>query len=160
MTILTTIYNQKTHIIWGLVVVAIASVAYHFFKKDPVTLTKTQVQTVEKVVSKDRIVYVDRTTTTHKKNGDVIVTVEHVNDSTKLDSKTNSQLSQKIVESFMKNYSISVMFPVLNNSLNVNSNPVDTRFMLGVRVFSSPIFLEAGSNVRLNELTLGLRLEF
>ncbi len=171
MPILTTVINQKTHIIYGIVIVLIASVAYHFFKKDPekivTTLTKveTKIQQVEKIVTKDRIVYKDRTITTHKKNGDVIVEVDHEHSDTKVasntQSKTQSQtvVQKTVVESFMKNYSIEAMFPISIKDIGY-PNPMDTQVSVGMRVFSLPVFAVVGTTPKLNSVLVGLRLEF
>lgn len=168
----TTLLNQKTHIIYGVIIILIASVAYHFFKKDPekivTTLTKivTQVKTVEQIVTKDKIVYVDRTITTHKKDGDIIVEVDHEHDAIVTHSDTKS--TQKVIESvtkqtvttFMKNYSLEVMFPIYNNSFALNTNPLDTQLSVGTRIFSSPLWLVVGTNFHFNQLLIGARTEF
>lgn len=172
MTLATTILSQKTHIIYGIIIVLIASVAYHFFKKDPEIITKTltkvqtKIQTVTKVVTKDKIVYVDRTITTHKVNGDTIVEVDHEHSDTAtkadIDTKTKTQTTviSKTTESFMKNYSIEAMFPIYNDSFSFNTNPLDTQISFGVRVFSLPVFAVVGTNFHFNQALVGLRMEF
>lgn len=172
MSIITTIVNQKSHIIYGVIILIVASVAYHFFKKDPekivTTLTKTvtQVQTVDKIVNKDRIVYVDKTITTRKKNGDVIVEVDHANSDTKTDttvqSKTETQtmVSKTTVQTFMKNYSIEAMFPLDPLNPAALPNPLDTQISLGVRIFSLPAFAVIGTDGHFNKVLIGLRVEF
>lgn len=172
MTITSFLSTQKTHIIYGGIILVVASIAYHFFKKDPEVITKvltkvvTQVQTVEKVVTKDKIVYVTRTITTHKKDGDVIVEVDHEKDDTEVHknvastTKTQSTVTEKTVESFMKSYSIEAMFPV--NPLNSTSlpDPLATQVQFGVRLFGTPVWAEIGTNGHLNTVLVGLRVEF
>ena len=169
------ILANKTHIIYGVLIILIGSIAYHFFKKDPEKITTTptkvvtQLQTVEKVVTKDKVVYVDRVivTTDHKKNGDVIVTkeVDHQHSDTQLAAKTDSQThtqsteQKQVVESFMKNYSVEGLFPV--NPFNpLLPNPLDTQVNFGMRVFDLPVFAVVGTNGHLNQLMVGLRVEF
>jgi len=166
MTILTTIANQKLHIIYGIIIILVGSLAYHFFKKDPAIITKTltkvitKVQTVEKVVTKDKVVYVTRTITTHKKDGDVVVEVDHEKDTSQVHADTKSKditkstVTQKTVETFLKNYSIEAFFPT--NSFT----PTGGTYMMGMRVFTLPVFVEVGTTGHFNQALVGLRLEF
>lgn len=176
MPIITTLINQKTHIIYGVIIVLIASLAYHFFKKDPekiittVTKTDVKIQTVEKIVTKDRIVYRDRhiVTVTTKANGDIITRTEDNKEHsiTKTKDKARTTIKEKqtetkqVVETFMKNYSIEVMFPILNNSFAPNTNPLDTQVSFGTRIFSTPLWLVAGSTFHFNQFFIGVRYEF
>lgn len=169
--ILQALQAQKVHIIYGVIILVIGSLAYHFFKKDPekivttLTKTETKIQTVDRLVNKDRIVYVDRTITTHKSNGDVVVEVDKEHDDTKTssDTKTKSQdtilVSKTTMESFMKNYSVETLFPM--NPFNPSfPNPLDTQLTVGMRIFSTPLWMVAGTTGRLNTALIGLRLEF
>ena len=145
--------------------------AYHFFKKDPAkiitTLTKveTKIQQVEKVVTKDRIVYVDRVIVTKKANGDVITETDHINDKTTLHADTNSStktqstVTKQTVETFMKNYSLEAMFPMPIATIGL-PNIMDTQLSFGMRIFSFPLFAVIGTTPRLNTLLVGVRVEF
>lgn len=175
MSILTTLLNQKTHIIYAVIIVIIASVGYHFFKKDPVkivtTVTKveTKVQTVQKIVNKDRIVYVNRTIKTidKKANGEIVTTIEtdkghsdtKTNSNTSSRTQTDTTITAKTVETFMKNYTVDALFPI--NPFNpALPNPLDTQVLLGVRIFDLPAYMVVGTTVRLNTALIGIRLEF
>lgn len=169
--ILQTLNSQRTHIIYGAIILMIGSLAYHFFKKDPekivttLTKTETKIQTVDRIVNKDRIVYIDRTITTHKANGDVVVEVdkEHADTKTNSDTKIKIQdttlVSKTSVESFMKNYSVETLFPV--NPINPRlPNPLDIQGSFGMRLFSTPLWGMVGTTGHFNTALLGLRYEY
>jgi len=153
MTIQTTLLEQKTHIIYGVIIVLIGSVAYHFFKKDPEIITKTltKIQTV----TQDKVVYVDRVIITKKKNGDVIREVDHQHSDTK--TKDVATTTQKEVQSFMKNYSIEFMFPPQIPTL---SGLYQSQVSVGMRIFSTPLWVVAGINGQFNAPMVGIRWEF
>lgn len=164
--------TTKAHIVYGIIIVFIASIAYHFFKKEPEKIIQTvdrvvtQVKTVEKVVTKDRIVYVDKKIVTHKKNGDIIVETdkEHSSTDTKANivSNTDTKTKEKdtTITSYQKNYSIEVLEKMNPTNLLYTPNPLDSQINFGVRLFSSPVSLVIGTTGRINSLYLGLRYEW
>lgn len=172
MTALSILKAQYHHIIYCLIIIGIASFAYHLFTRPPAeiikTLTKvvTQIQTVEKVVTKDKIVYVDRTIVTKKADGDVVTETDHEHDITEVHKDVASQATTQAkttsteTEKFLSRYSLEAFLPFPSLSNFGSPNPLDTQVVVGVRVFDTPIFLEAGSNARLNQAIVGLRIEF
>ncbi len=164
MTILEKINNQKTHIIYGVALLLVSSVAYHFFKKEPGVITKTltKVETKIQTVTKDRIVYVDRTIVTKEKNGTVITEVdhEHSDTTTHKDTKTVTAVTEKTVETFLKNYSIEALYPISYNSGLGVFDYSKVQLTVGTRIFSSPLWIVGGTTGQLNTVLVGLRYEW
>jgi len=164
----TIIKNNYHHIIYGIIIIALAGGVYHFFKKEPekIIQTVTKVVTQVKTVDKDRIVYVDRTITTTKPDGEKIVEVdhEHSNTDTKADIKsitdTHSVSQSTTVTSFQKNYSIETLFQIDPLNPTKMPDPRNNLFEFGYRLFGSDLWGVVGTTGRLDKLYLGLRYDF
>jgi hypothetical protein len=161
---MSTLVEQKTHILYGVIIVVIASVAYHLISAKPKEIIKTQIETkvVNNDVVKTQTVFVDRVITTKKTNGDIITEVDHSHITDEFIDKTSSKdtISKTEVIKFLSSYSIDVMYPLtLKDITNPILNPLDTQLLLGVRVFDFPVFVTAGTNLHLNQVIVGLRIE-
>ena len=170
---LTILREQKTHIIYGVVIVLLASVAYHFLVRKPTEIIKTKVETrietkvINRDVLKTRIVYIDKVIQTKKTNGDVVTETDHtlseynVTDKSKSTDTIKDTISQKEVIKFMNNYSVDVMYPItVQNIYSSAFNPLNLQVMGGMRIFDFPLFVTAGSDGHFNKILVGLRLEF
>ena len=163
---------QKTHIIYIIIILGVASVAYHFFNKPPekvtqvVTKTVTKTQVITKVVTKDRLVYVDKTITTKKANGDVITETDHEHSDTKTDTDLKqtkaltSNSTSTTITSYQKPYSLGVLVPF--NPLSPASVPnlLDSQVDFGVRILDSDWFAVVSTDPKFNKIMVGLRVEF
>lgn len=158
------IVNQKTHIIYGILLVVLGSIAFHLFSSKPKEIIKTEIKTkiVYRDVIKEKKVYVDKTTTIKKKNGDVVTIVDNSTSENIVYDKTKSEdtVSKSEVQRFMSSYTIDLMYPIINQSLSINKNPLDLQIIGGIRIFSLPVFLTAGSNLQFNQVLIGTRVEF
>lgn len=171
MTITDTLVKQKTHIIYGVVILVLCSVGYHFFSKTPSEIIKTKVETkIEtKIVNKDvvrtKTVFVDKVKETKKANGDVIVETSHIrsSDDTKDKSTIKDDLKSTVttteVIKFMKRYSIDVMYPMSISNIAA-FKPLDIQVMVGVRIFSLPVFATIGTDGHFDKIIVGARMEF
>jgi hypothetical protein len=172
MSLVDTLQTNKTHIIYGIGLILLGSVAYHFFKKDPVKVVtvETKVVTQEKIVNKivyvDRKIAVDKTITTHKANGDTVIEVNksHIDIVSKSDTKSTEKIAETNTKStevtFMKNYTIDVLFPINPLQPTAVPNPLDTQLLIGMRIFSFPVFVVSGTDFHFNKVLIGARLEF
>jgi CRISPR/Cas system endoribonuclease Cas6 (RAMP superfamily) len=165
--------TTKLHIVYGAIIVALTLGVVHYFNKPPEqlikTLTKvvTQVQTVEKVVTKDRIVYVDRKIVTKKKNGDVITETEHEHSATATQAATDTQTQTKSVTQeemmtqFYKKYSIDYSYkPIYNGSLDLHPNLQNSVLGFGYRVGDSPISVITSISDGGKSISTGVRVDF
>jgi len=163
------IANNKIHAIYIGIILCLL-ICYSLCGKQPKetivtqTVTKTEIKYVDRIVLKNNNVAVDRTTTTESKDGSKTTVVEHSVDLSTINSQTIAKIQNQTTETkteitrYQSNYQLSLMIPVKPFS-GMYPNPLDTRFTVGMRVFSLPVFLNAGSTVRFNEFTLGLTLE-
>jgi len=188
MTILSWLNTNKAHIIYGVIIVGLASIGYHFFKKEPVTVTKTQVVTkvvtqvvtkvvtqvvVKKVLVHDNIIK-NRRIVTRKPDGTVTTEIDSsVNKSVIADtnktvdktknittSQTIDQTSTKVVTSYAPNYLLSVFEPIpTHDILHPNFDAKNTQIILGTRVLDTPLFFDVGTNFGANSVLLGFTLE-
>lgn len=169
MSIVSILTNNKTHIIYGVLILVLVSICYNFFRQKPkeiiktLTETKIEKQIVNRDVVKTQTVYVDRVIETKKANGDVITETQHVRKDSDTKDKTKIKDSQEMVISktevikFLSSYTIDVMYPVTFDPV---FNPLDLQIMGGVRVFSLPVFITFGTNGHLNQFLVGARIEF
>lgn len=172
MTILSFLQAQKTHIIYGAVILVLTGVAYRLFVRQPATITQTKVVTqvviktvIQRVLVHDNVV-TNRVTETKKPDGtDTKVTETVVDRSVSQSSKYNkntqqSSVSTQTVTSFLAKYTLTVMYPItLGNILNPTFSASNTEIILGYRLGDTPILLNCGTTFGLNTLFLGITLE-
>lgn len=165
--------TTKLHLIYCCIVAILALLIVHFFNKPPAVITKTltkvetQIKTVEKVVTRDRIVYRDRRIVTRKKDGDVITEIIHehstMNTVAATDSvtQTQSKVQSTTTETSLSRYSLGISFkPIHNKSLETKPTLDNSSIELGIRVLSLPIFATAGIEDSGKSFSIGVRYEW
>ncbi len=165
MTILNILYNQKTHIIYGLIILGIIAGAYSLFVTHPKTITKTEV--VTKVVNKTQVVHDHITTTKYitlkKKDGSVLTEKIVSKDTSLINSSSTSNFSETKTETRtnQSKYSLSIIQPFEYNQLLTGTpNPANMEIIGGVRLFNSPILLQIGTTPLFNKVFTGVTVEF
>jgi len=158
------IVNQKTHIIYVIVLLVVAGVGYNLLSRKPKEIIKTETKIVEvaKDVVKVEKVFVDKIIVTKKRNGDVITETDksRIEEQTVDKSHSVATVTKTEVVKFMSRYSIDVMYPLgIENILNPSLDPRNIQVMAGVRVFSLPVFVTAGTDGHFNKIILGVRVE-
>jgi len=160
----TWISNQKTHIIYIILIVICLGVGYNLLSRKPKEIIKTLVETkvVIKEVEKEKKIFVDRVTTIKKINGDVITIKDNSRKEERILAKTSEAvtISKTEVIKFLSSYSVDVMFPI--NPLQITSAPnlLDTQVSVGIRLFDLPLFTVVGVDLHFNKVLIGARLEF
>ncbi len=173
MTILTFLSAQKTHIIYGLVIVGLLGVSYRLFVRKPETIVQTKVETKVVTIVQTKLVKVHDNIVTHKKivttkkDGTKIVETDSsvnksVSDTSQKVSKSDTlSLTQQTVTSYAPNYTLSVLYPIpLTGVFSPTSYTAqNTEVILGKRLWGSPIFVNVGTNFGLNTVLAGVTLE-
>ena len=52
------------------------------------------------------------------------------------------------------------MYPVNPSNLSLLPSPLDAKVIGGIRLFSLPVLLNVGTNLKFSEFTAGLTIEF
>ena len=166
---LATILQNKTHIIY-IVLIEVLGVIFMFLSPTPKEKIVTQVVTKEVVKYVDKIVIqkgdivTDRTITTEAKDGSKTVIVEHIADKTIVDAHTvakteSKEVSEKTeITKYQSRFTLTALLPVTPSNL-LSPNPLDLKLVGGMRIFSLPILVNIGTNLKLNEYVVGLTLE-
>lgn len=165
--------TTKLHLVYGVIIIGLILGIVHYFNKPPEqlikTLTKvvTQVQTVEKIVTKDRIVYVDRKIVTKKKNGDIITETDHehaatvTQAATDTQTQTKSQTTEEMQTAFMKKYSIDYSYkPLYNGTWDPHPNLQNSVFGFGYRLGDSSISAITSISDGGKSISTGIRYDF
>lgn len=168
MSIISFIKDQKTHVIYGLLIVGLVAVGYNLLSSKPREITKTITQT--KVVNRDVVrtqkQYVDRVIVKTEKNGETTTTTEHVvTDGSSIDkSKSQSLFTKSTQISYLSRYSLDIQYPIplamVPNIRSVVFNPTSLIVTGGYRLFNSPIFVTLGANIGFDTLLIGVRYEW
>lgn len=147
--------NIKPHIVYLVIIGILVACIEHQHRE--VVRVVTQTKTIDHTVVQNKIQYVDRTITTKKKDGDVIVMTEHTSseDSLASQSQTKEDIFSKSIQSSAPNYMVSAYSPVTLAPLD----PLNLQIVGGIRLASTPIFLNVGTNPRFNNITIGVTLE-
>jgi exopolysaccharide biosynthesis protein len=107
------IVKQKTHIIYGIILLIILGVGYNLLSSKPKEIIKTLTVTKEVVknVVQTRTQFIDRKIEVKSKDGTDTITTEHiVNDSNTVSkTKLDETISKKEVEKFLSKYSLTVL---------------------------------------------------
>lgn len=159
------IRNNKSHIVYILLLIGVLGVGYNLFSRKPKEIIKTEFK--EKIVYRDVIkekkIYVDRTITITKANGDVIVKTDKSKSRTKVADKkeTSTTVSKVEVQKFLSRYTVDVMFPFNTGSLmNPSLDPRNIMVMGGMRIGDLPLFLTIGTDGHFDKIIVGVRIEF
>jgi hypothetical protein len=159
------IRNNKSHITYILLIVGVIVIGYNLLSRKPKEIIKTEFK--EKIVYRDVVkeknVYVDRTTTVTKANGDVIVTTDKTRSNERVDDKQRiSDITVNTeVQKFLSRYSVDAMFPFdVGSILNPALDPRNIQVMGGIRMGDLPLFLTVGTDGHFNKAIVGLRIEF
>lgn len=134
-------------------------IIYSTKKPKEIIKTVTETKEVIKYVYKENTTQVDRVIRKKYHNGTSVTVVERVRDKSNLvsESKKEKDISvSKSITKYLPSYQISVLLPVLTESPNY----YNLQIIGGIRLASSPILLNVGTNVRLNSFTVGATLEF
>lgn len=161
------IQEQKTHIIYGVIMIGLAAVGYNLLSSKPKEVVKTVVETkiVNRDVVKTQVKYVDRVIVKTEKDGTTTTTTEHVVTDGSISDKSKSQqkfVSQTTIK-YLSRYSLEIQYPITVSftGLNLPSfDPKNLRVIGGIRVFETPIFLTLGTDIGLNSALIGVRYEF
>lgn len=168
-----TISTIKKDLIYGVIILILGGLVYYEYRKPPAIVTQTltkvvnQVQTVEKVVTKDRIVYVDRKIVTHKKDGDVVVETDHEHSATDTSvaqdtqTHTTTTLHEQTVTGTLAHYSVEYMFsPIKDATLDPHPNLGNSVVGAGVRILDTPIWAVGQIQDSGKTYSVGLRYEW
>lgn len=169
---LTFLKNQKTHVFYVFLILALFGIGSWLFKTHPREIIKTVTQT--KVVNRDVVKvqkqYIDRVIVDKKKDGDVVTTTEHVsNDDTTTDkSKIATTFISKTDIKYLSRYTLGTYYTIplhLTSFSNMNPfaspfDPQNLTLMGGIRIFNSPIFFNLGTNGLFNQILVGFTIEF
>lgn len=155
--------DQKTHIMYGIIILALAGFTYNLFIRKPAEIIKTITETkvVNKNVVKTQVKYVDRVITKTEKDGTITTTTEHtVTDNTFTDkTKSADMFVSKTTTIYLSRYSLEVQYPIKVTTIGV-FNPKEVIFTGGYRLFNFPIFVTLGTNIGFDSLLIGVRYEF
>lgn len=164
--------SQKTHIIYGIVILVLILIGYELFSRKPTTITqtKTVIQTVVKTVVQKVLVHsnvvTNRTIQTKKPDGTIVTETDKIVDKTTTKSDTrknsiiNTAISEKTVTSFLSKYTLSVFYPIPTNQLiHPEFTAGNTELILGKRLGQSPVLLQIGTTLNLKSLLFGITLE-
>ena len=166
------IIANKTHIIYGLVILGLGIVAYRLFVRQPQTIiqtkTATQVVTEQKVVHDivHDVKFITKKIETKKPDGTIITETDTIKDSkdTSSNSQTNvtsnTQIAEHVKLSFAPNYTLGVYYQQpIKTILQPAFDPANLQIVGGIRVFSLPVFLNVGTTFKLNSVIVGLTIE-
>lgn len=144
----------KIHIIYLSIIVLLVVLLQIQHKE--VTKIVTQTKTLDHVLVQNKIKYVDRIVTVKKPTGEVIIMSEHVTneDSSVLQDKLRESNYSKVTSN-APNYMLSALYPVTLAPLN----PMNLLVIGGIRLASTPIFLNVGTTGKFNQVTVGITLE-
>ncbi len=168
MSILQTILGQtkaqKTHIIYGTILLTVVLAGYRLFHREPVETIKTvtQVQYVNRDVVRVQKQFIDRVIVKKEKNGTTITTTEHVhNDNSTVDkTKTLDKLTTTEINSYLAKYSFSSYYSVPMSISGVPTfDPKNLTLIGGYRVLDTPLFLNLGTTGAFNQILIGVTLE-
>jgi len=158
------ITNNKTHIIYGVVIALILGAGYTLLSRKPKEVIKTEIITKE--VAKNVIVYKDRiinrTIVTKKKDGTEITVTENITDKGTIIDKSKEQttVTKQEVDKFLSKYTIQALYPIsFSDITKPGFNVLDTQIIGGVRVFDLPVLVNIGTNVRFSQVFIGLTIE-
>ncbi len=165
--------NVHTYYISGIVIAVIGGVYfYHSHPKIEIkTVTTTEIKTVDRVVYVDRVI--DRNIVTHtkktihRKNGDIITIASNSQDLSKVDTKSQSNTKSqekdvtKTVDKkiYQSSYQFTVLYPTQFSSLTSPLDYTNTQAIVGARLGNLPLFLDLGTNLKFNQVSIGLTLE-
>lgn len=165
MSIITFLKEQKTHLIYIAVIFLILAVGYNLVSSKPKEIITTQIQTklVDRNIVKTKTQYIDRIIVKKDVNGTITTTTEKERDrDTSVDkSKLQTKNISKTEIINVSHYTLGVLYPLSFTNFTVPVfNPLDLQVIGGMRVFNSPILLNLGTNIRLNQAFIGLTVEF
>jgi hypothetical protein len=167
MFILDFIKSQKTHIIYILIIVgmAIAGSFFFFSGKAETIRTITKTNTVDRNIVKTKTQYIDRVIVKKETDGSTTTTTEHISSggSTTDKSKSASSFSDMTKTTYLSRYSLGVNYPMPLSFTNFQPGGFNVKSLQiegGVRLFNSPIFVTLGTNVGLDTVLVGFRVEF
>lgn len=161
---LTTITANKAHIIYICIILGLMGALYTIFVKKPKEITKVVTVTKEviKEVETKRNLTEDKVITRKTKKGTVTVTREHIHDGTVIQSHTEVQVKTvtKTITNPKPRYTVTTFYPLTPDTItHPLFNPLDLSVMGGVRVFDLPILLNVGTNLRVNQVNVGVTVE-
>jgi LPS O-antigen subunit length determinant protein (WzzB/FepE family) len=164
MSLVTTLYNQKTHIIYIAILLGVIGVAYNLLSNKPKEIIKTQVvtkvETKEVKVATNTVTH--RVTQTKKLDGEIVTETEDIVDKgvTTSKDKENLSITKTEVQKFLSKYTLSAFYPLTTKDiLNPVFNPANLQIVGGMRVFSLPILLNVGASVKLDTVLVGVTVE-
>ena len=170
MGIIKALQDNKKSIILIAILIGLVGIVYTLFTPKPREIIVTKTVTVEVVKYVDRVVNVkadtieDTITTVVAPDGTKTTIEKKLVDKSITDSKTIEQITSKSSETdktvtkYAPNYTIGIYTPYKVNLTQIPKLE-DIHAMLGVRIFSLPVFATFGTTMMLSEFTIGLTLE-
>jgi hypothetical protein len=167
MSIFSFIQAQKTHVIYGVLIVGLVAIGSFFLSRKPTEVVKTvtKTNTVDRNIVQTKVQYVDRVIVKKDANGSITTTTEHIgtDDTTTDKSRLKSTFASTEKTSYLTRYSLGIKYPVTLTYTGINLTPTQIKEIQiegGIRLFSLPIFATITTNIGLNQYFLGVRYEF
>ena len=157
MQILRFLYRHKIHIIYAIIILLILEL---FTLNKPKEIIKTVVETryEDRTTVKTQTQVINRVIVKKENDGTITTTTENIQDINALEESllTSQTFSSTHVTSYAPHYTISAYYPVSSLKLP----PANSLMVVGgMRLASLPILVNVGTNIKLNQVILGLTLE-
>ncbi len=157
--------EQKTHIVYIVVILVILALGYTLLVPKPAevikTVSKAQIQNNNIVTTRKQ--QIDRTTVKKDKDGDITTVVEHIVDSdVSIDkSKSKSTFESKTQIIYKPRYTLGSYYTIPIDTFKIPTifEPNNLTILGGVRLFNLPVFVNIGTNGNFNQAIIGFTLE-
>jgi len=136
-----------------------------FFARQPAKIVKEVTEEKKSEVIKQDNVQTEKTITTKKKDGTVIVEVDKTIDKSKTDTKTDDKSISITTITNRNNWTLGVNYQIETNSITnfttSFSEPSlsNVNITVGRRIFDLPLFVTGGVNLGLQNINIGVMIE-
>ena len=159
----------KTHIIYGAGIIILCIILLFSGKPKEKIVTQTEtkevIKYVDKIIIQHNDVITSRTIVQKQKDCSETTTTETIVDKTSIDEKKKiasqeTQINTKTeITRYQSKYTLSVLYAFDPKKLNLLPDPLDAKVIGGMRIFSLPVLINIGTNLKLTEVTAGLTIE-